>query len=780
MRKTLLLMLFAVAMLLGSCTTASKVKGTADTAKHTFEIKDNKFLYDGEKVQLICGEMHYPRIPVEYWRDRMQRAKAMGLNTISAYVFWAVHEPQPGEFNFEGQADIARFVEIAAEEGLFVLLRPGPYVCAEFDFGGYPYWLQNDSSLVWRSDNPAFLAACERYLNALGEQLAPHTVTNGGNIIMVQVENEYGSYSNDKVYLGKMAELIKNAGFNVPLMTCDGSGQMPNGYIPGILPTVNGAVGDDIMSSIDRYWPGGPYFVAEFYPAWFDVWGLPHSAVNYERPAEQLDWMLKNDVSVSIYMFHGGTNFHYTNGANTNNGSYEPQPTSYDYDAPLGEYGNAYPKYHAFREVIQRNLPEGKVLPPVPADNPTTTFAPVELTEWAPLSIAYGKRVEAEQPMTFEAMMQDYGYMHYQTTIAKPDSGKLVLDELRDYAVVILNGQVVGSIDRRFHQNSIALNVTEPNSVLEILVENGGRVNYGKDLVNNLKGITKRVLFNGEELKGWTTTSLPLHRSDVASFRFPRLRYEGNLPGFYRGTFTIEKLGDTFVDMTGWGKGAVWVNGKSLGKFWGIGPQQTMYVPAPWLKEGENEIVVFEMEYTGKRTLCGVDKPILNVLCPDKNAFKTSRDYNRVPILDEYDGIFQGTVEHKTGWQEFTFDGIKTLRHLCIDVQTTYDDKHSCICEIELIDESGNIINKDKWNIVYTNTEALGEGVADDMIDGDEKTYWHSAWRKDVKPLPHRVIVDLGNIRTVKGFRILTRDVNLPGCIKDFRLYGRPQFFLYE
>ena len=773
-------MLLAVAMLLGSCTTANKVKGTAGAAKHTFEVKDGKFLYDGEKVQLICGEMHYPRIPVEYWRDRMQRAKAMGLNTISAYVFWAVHEPQPGEFNFEGQADIARFVEIAAEEGLFVLLRPGPYVCAEFDFGGYPYWLQNDPSLVWRSDNPAFLAACERYLNALGEQLAPHTVTNGGNIIMVQVENEYGSYSNDKVYLGKMAELIKNAGFNVPLMTCDGSGQMPNGYIPGILPTVNGAVGDDIMRSIDRYWPGGPYFVAEFYPAWFDVWGLPHSAVNYQRPAEQLDWMLKNDVSISIYMFHGGTNFHYTNGANTNNGSYEPQPTSYDYDAPLGEYGNAYPKYHAFREVIQKNLPEGKVLPPVPADNPTTTFAPVELTEWAPLSVAYGKRVEAEQPLTFEAMMQDYGYLHYQTTIANPDSGKLVLDELRDYAVVILNGKVVGSIDRRFHQNSIALNVTEPNSVLEILVENGGRVNYGKDLVNNLKGITKRVLFNGEELTGWTTTGLPLHRTNVKDFRFPRLRYEGNLPGFYRGTFTIDKVGDTFVDMTGWGKGAVWVNGKSLGKFWGIGPQQTMYLPAPWLKEGENEIVVFEMEYTGKRTLCGVDKPILNVLGPDKNAFKTSRDYNRVPILDEYDGIFQGTVEHKTGWQEFTFDGIKTLRHLCIDVQSTYDDKHSCICEIELIDENGNIINKDKWNIVFTNTEALGEGVADDMIDSDEKTYWHSAWRKDVKPLPHQVIIDLGNIRTVKGFRILTRDVNLPGCIKEFRLYGRPQFFLYE
>lgn len=479
-------------------------------------------------------------------------------------------------------------------------------------------------------------------------------------------------------------------------------------------------------------------------------------------------------------MFHGGTNFAYTNGANTNNGSYEPQPTSYDYDAPLGEYGNAYPKYHAFREVIQRNLPQGVKLPPVPADNPTTTFAEVELTEWAPLSVAYGKQADAERPLTFEAMMQDYGYIYYETNIEQPDSGKLVIDELRDYAVVILNGEAVGSIDRRFHQNSIALNVTKPNSVLGILVENGGRVNYGKDLVNNLKGITKGVTLNGKELLGWKTISLPLHRAEVDKFVFPKVRYEGNLPGFCRGTFTVDKVGDTFIDMTGWGKGAVWVNGRSLGKFWGIGPQQTMYLPAPWIKEGENEIVVFEMESTGKRTLCGVDKPILNVLGPDKNAFKTSRQYNRVPILDEYDGIFEGVVENKNGWQEFAFDGMKTLRHLCIDVRSTYDGKHSCIAEIELLDENGNPINKGKWEIVHTNTEALGEGVAEDMIDGKEGTYWHSAWKKDVKALPHQVIIDLGNIRTVKGFRILMRDVKLPGCIKEFRLYGRPQFFLYE
>jgi beta-galactosidase len=355
-----------------------------------------------------------------------------------------------------------------------------------------------------------------------------------------------------------------------------------------------------------------------------------------------------------------------------------------------------------------------------------------------------------------------------------------VINELRDYAVVMLNGEVVGSLDRRFRQNALQLDVKEANSVLEILVENGGRVNYGKDLVNNLKGITKCVTLDGEELKDWTITSLPLHRADVAKYVFPRLRHEGNQPGFYRGTFTIEKVGDTFIDLTGWGKGAVWVNGRSLGKFWGIGPQQTIYLPAPWMKEGENEIVVFEMESTGKRTLHGVEKPILNTLGPDKNSFKTSREYNRIPVLDEFDGIFKGKVEKKTGWQEFMFDGMKTLRHLCIDIRSTYDGQNSCVCEIELLDENGNAIDKKKWNIVHTNTEEVSEGVAEDMIDGDESTYWHSAWRKDVKPMPHQIIVDLGNIRTVKGFRVCMRDVSLPGCIKDFRLYGRPQFFLYE
>ena len=745
----------------------------------TFEVKDGQFLLDGKSVQLICGEMHYPRIPKEYWRDRMKRARAMGLNTVSAYVFWNFHERQPGVFDFKGQADIAEFVRTAQEEGLFVLLRPGPYVCAEWDFGGYPYWLQKDKEMKWRSDDPRFLAACERYINRLGKELAPLTVTNGGNIIMVQVENEYGSYAFDKVYLGKLRDMIVNAGFNVPLMTCDGAGQMDAGYVDGTLPTVNGAVGEDIFKAVDRHRKGGPYFVAEFYPAWFDVWGTPHSFRDYRRPAEQLDWMLKHNVSVSIYMFHGGTNFQYTNGANTAYG-YAPQPTSYDYDAPLGEYGNAYPKYYAFREVIQKYLPEGETLPDVPAENPVISFPEIKLTETAPLDVAFNERVEAEKPLTMEDVNQDFGYIHYETTVNKPVKGMLVIKELRDYAVVSVNGKQVGSLDRRHRQNKLEVDIQEVPARLEILVENVGRVNYGGDILHNLKGITEGVTLNGEELKGWTTSPLPLYRANVGGFKWQPGDLH-NRPAFFKGTFELEKTGDCFVDMSGWGKGAVWVNGKSLGKFWQIGPQQTLYLPGPWLKKEKNEIVVFEMEDTGCRTLRGLDKPILNVLGKDKNTReRKERDYTKTPILDRGDVVLKASLEKKDGWQEFTFKRPATMRHLCFESLSSYDNKFSCVSEIELLDETGKALPKDAWQIVYTNTEQAGEGYAEQMIDDDLKSYWHSQWMGEATPFPHRVIIDLGEIQAVKGIRIRHRSTSMAGCVKDFCLYGRPQFFLFK
>ena len=745
-----------------------------------FEIADGKFLLDGKSVQLICGEMHYPRIPKEYWADRMRRAKAMGLNTVSAYVFWNFHERKPGEFDFSGQADLAEFVRTAQREGLFVLLRPGPYVCAEWDFGGYPYWLQKENMTV-RSKDPKFLAACKRYIDRLGKELAPLTIENGGPILMVQVENEYGSYSNDKEYLAALRDMLKDAGFNVPLITCDGAGQMPNGYVDGALPTVNGAVGEDIIRTIDRFQKGGPYFVAEFYPAWFDVWGQHHSYRDYHSPVQQLEWMLEHGISISIYMFHGGTNFQYTNGANTANG-YAPQPTSYDYDAPLGEWGNAYPKYMAFREMIQRHLPEGTTLPDVPANNPVAGFAQVTLDECAPLSVAFDTRVESDTVLTMEDLDQDFGYIHYETTIDRPVKGSLVIDELRDYAVVLVNGQQVGSLDRRHRQNRLEVDIQQVPAKLEILVENVGRINYGPDILNNRKGITRKVTLNGQELRGWTITPLPLYKAETGKFKFK----DGDLtdqPAFFRGTFTMDSVGDCFVDTRGWGKGAVWVNGRSLGKYWNIGPQQTLYLPAPWLKKGKNEIVVFAMENTGKRTIQGLTEPILDSLGEDPNAVKApKRDLSKQPILDAGDIILRGTMQAVDGWQTFDLANTATLRHLGLQVMSSYDSTYSCLTEIELIGADGKPLKKDAWKVIYVDTEETvgNEGIAEYLFDGDLKTYWHSQWQGKAKPFPHHVIIDLGEISTVKAVRLRQRDPKMAGNVKDFVLYGRPQFFLFK
>lgn len=747
--------------------------------KVDFAIEDGSFVLDGKPTQLICGEMHYPRIPHEYWRDRMKRAKAMGINTISTYVFWNYHERQPGDFDFEGQADIARFVRTAQEEGLYVILRPGPYVCAEWDFGGYPFWLQKNKEMIYRSNDEAFLAACERYITRLGKELAPLTVANGGNILMVQVENEYGSFGKDRVYLEKLRSMILKAGFNVPLITCDRIGQIEDGHLEGTLATVNGVIGKDIITHLDKYQPGGPYFIAEFYPGWFDAWGIPRFRRDDKKLTAKLDWILKNKMSVSLYLFHGGTNFDYTNGANATFG-YVPQTTSYDYDAPLGEYGNATPKYYAFRETIQKYLPEGEALPDVPAENPRISFPMIELEESAPLSSAFTERIVSDRPLTMEAMNQDFGYIHYETVIDNPVKGIMQLKDLRDYAVVLVNGVQIGSIDRRLRQNKIEIDIKEAPARLEILVENVGRVNYGIDIQNNLKGITEKVLLDGEEINGWTVSPLPLYKADVTHFEWTKTTIDKQ-PAFFRGSFHLSSLGDFFIDTRGWGKGAVWVNGHSLGKFWNIGPQQTLYLPAPWLKEGDNEIVVFEMEDTGRRTIQGLDKPILDEIGEDKNELRSSDvKADTKPVLDITDRIYAGKLEKEDGWQTFALNNSATLRYLCIEILTSYDDINSCISEINLIGANGRALPKDDWKTVYCTTEQIGEGEADHLIDGNPNTYWHSQWQDASVPLPHRIIIDLDEPQTIKGFELKQRHPEMPGCVKDFNLYGRSGAFVFR
>jgi beta-galactosidase len=586
----------------------------AQTVNHTFTLGDTDFLLDGKPLQMISGEMHYTRIPREYWRERMKMAKAMGLNTIATYVFWNAHEPVQGKYDFTGNNDIAEFVRIAKEEGLWVVMRPSPYVCAEWEFGGYPWWLLKDKNLKVRSKDAAFVNAYRSYMMEVGKQLAPLQVNHGGNILMVQIENEYGSYSNDKEYLDLNQKIFREAGFDGLLFTCDGPSQMPAGYLPGYLPAVNGEDNPaKVKELVNKYHNGkGPYYIAEWYPGWFDSWGKPHSGSNADNDAKKLDDVLSAGISINMYMFHGGTTRDFMNGANmSKTEAYAPQTSSYDYDAPLDEAGNPTPKYYKLRAVIAKHLPAGVTLPEVPEKKKRTyALEVIKISGTANLFSNLGKPVEAEKPMSFEDLDQGYGLVLYRTTLKDAANGLLKIKELRDYATVYLNGKRISVLDRRLKQDSLQLNSPTANSVLDILVENTGRINYGPYLTDNRQGITERVTLNGQELTGWKMYSFPF--TTTAGFKYLPAQNEDELqPVLYRGTFSLRGTGDTYLDMHDYGKGFVFVNGHNLGKYWNIGPQQTLYVPAVWLKKGINEVVVFDELMGNHKDLSTFDHPVL-------------------------------------------------------------------------------------------------------------------------------------------------------------------------
>lgn len=587
------------------------------SAQHTFAVGDSSFLLDGKPFQIIAGEMHYPRIPRADWRARLRMARAMGLNTVSAYVFWNVHEPEPGRFDFSGNADVREFVREAQEEGLWVVLRPGPYVCAEWEFGGYPAWLLKSPAVRVRDDNPDFLAAVRRYFDALGRELAPLQVTHGGPILMVQVENEYGSYGSDKVYLGKLRDAIRHAGFDVPLYTADGREEVPAGSVPGALPALTGGYIGNAARLVRSYHPagGGPTFLAEFYPGWLDHWGEPHERRPAARVAAAVDSVLSAGASISIYMFHGGTNWAFMNGANFGD-HYQPQPTSYDYDAPLDESGRPTPKYFALREVIARHLPAGTTLPDVPTVSPPQSVARFPLPGRARLLSLLGAPVRSPTPLSMEDLGQDYGYVLYRTVVPRAGTGVLKITQLRDYGIAFVDGRRVAELDRRDRQDSAVITVGRDSARLDILVENTGRINYDTLVPHNRQGITQAVTFAGDTLRGWAMYSLPLEHPERAHFD----RDSVSAPALYRGTFTVARAADTFLDLRGWGKGNVWVNGHNLGRYWYIGPQQTLYLPGVWLHPGANDIIVLDLEDGGTRSVAGLTSPVLDQLEPDRLA----------------------------------------------------------------------------------------------------------------------------------------------------------------
>jgi len=573
--------------------------------KHTFELSKSEFLLDGKPFQIISGEMHPARIPYQYWKHRIQMAKAMGCNTVAAYVFWNYHEQEPGHFDFSsGNHNIAEFIKLAQEEGMWVLLRPGPYVCAEWEFGGLPPYLLRTPDIKVRCMDPRYMEAVERYVTAVAAQVKPLLVSQGGPVIMVQVENEYGSYGNDKQYLRRLKALWQQNGIDVPFYTADGptAFMLEAGTVDSAAIGLDSGSSDADFAAANRQNPDVPAFSSESYPGWLTHWGEKWAKPDPAGIVREVKFLMDKKHSFNLYVIHGGTNFGFSAGANSGGKGYEPDLTSYDYDAPVSEQGNATPKYMELRKLIASY--SGKAPLKIPAPIPTITIPAIPLIPFTSIWEHLPPAIASVQPKTFEAYGQDYGFMLYRTTLIGHKSGKLQVTELHDYATVFLNGQYIGKIDRRLGENSIDLPRTDvKDPVLEILVEGMGRINFAQQLIDR-KGITDRVTLNGMTLMNWEVFGLPMTEQYVQELKSTSGAQER--PGqFLKGTFKLSRTGDTYIDVSGLKKGVIWVNGHNLGRYWEIGPQKRLYCPAPWLKKGTNEIVVFDLHQTAPASVSG-------------------------------------------------------------------------------------------------------------------------------------------------------------------------------
>lgn len=583
-------------------------------------VQGKQFVWDGEPIRLVSGAIHYFRVVPEYWRDRLTKLKACGFNTVETYVAWNIHEPRKGEFVFDHGADLVRFIETAGELGLHVIVRPSPYICAEWEFGGLPAWLLKEPGIRLRCNDHRYLGHVDAYYDVLIPKLVPLLSTNGGPIIAMQIENEYGSYGNDKAYLNHLKKGLTSRGVDVLLFTSDGPGDfmLQGGMVEGVLETVNfGSRAVEAFQELEAYQPDKPYMCMEFWNGWFDHWGKPHHTRDAADAARVFEDMLAAGASVNFYMFHGGTNFGFYNGANCGEEGYAPTVTSYDYDSPLNEWGEPTEKFYAVRDVLAKyvDLPELQLPDPIERKS----YGEVRLTDRVGLFDSLSDlsdAVERAVPETMEQLDQDYGFILYTTFVSGPrGEADLILQEVRDRALIFVDGEYQGVVQRWDEQRSLKLTIPAGGAKLQILVENLGRVNYGP-YMHDPKGITEGVRLGNQFLFGWTIHTLPLNNLDQLAF-VPHLKEEGaagldaaspNTPTFYRGTFEVSGTADTFLDVTGWTKGVAYINGFNLGRYWEVGPQSTLYIPAPLLREGRNEIILFELHGTRQPSVTLADQ----------------------------------------------------------------------------------------------------------------------------------------------------------------------------
>lgn len=750
-----------------------------------FSVGNKAFLLNGKPYVVRAAELHYSRIPKEYWEQRIQLCKAMGMNTVCIYLFWNIHEQQQDVFDFKGQNDVAEFVRLIQKNGMYCIVRPGPYVCAEWDMGGLPWWLLKKKDVKLRSlEDKFFITRTQKFLQEAAKQLAPLQIQNGGSIIMVQVENEYATYGSDQKYMETIRNSVRAAGFDkVQLFRCDWSSNFNNYKLDGVATTLNFGAGSNVdneFKEFSKVYPTAPLMCSEYWTGWFDHWGRPHETRSIDSFIGSLKDMMDRKVSFSLYMAHGGTSFGQWGGANA--GPYSAMATSYDYNAPIGEQGNTTDKFFAVRDLLKNYLQEGESLGEIPAAKKIIAIPAFEIKEGASLfdNLPVAKRTENIQSMEF--FNQGWGRILYRTKLPAVAAGtKLVITEVHDWATVFVNGKSIGKLDRRRGDNTIELPAGSSNARLDILIEATGRVNYG-EAINDRKGITEKVeLLNGatkKEVKNWEVFNFPVDYAFQKKAKFKTGMTTG--PGWHRATFNLNETGDTFLDVSTWGKGMVWINGNNLGRFWKIGPQQTLFVPGIWLKKGLNELVILDVDQPSKRIVEGLREPILDKINPDESLLHRAK--GQTLSLKDEKPVASGSFEAGAGWKAINFEGSQKGQYFCFEAVNGQSDSEllASIAELQLIGADGKPISTLKWKILYADSEEITSAnhAADKIFDLQESTFWQSQATGAKPGYPHQVVIDLGEQTSLKGIRYLPRsDGKTAGNIKGYRLYLKQQPF---